>query len=112
VTSSSLSLALFSIHRDQIVKAKHPHDKRVGRSTGDAYSTALVKGLVIAPSCSSPSLTTGRFGLNHLSSRIMPVLIACSPEKSKPLGKRGGVHHHVRGQTFMPCSPQYRQRQI
>jgi hypothetical protein len=50
--------------------------------------------------------------LNHLSSRIMPVLIACSPAKSKPLGKRGGVHHHASGQTFMPCSPQYRQRQI
>jgi hypothetical protein len=94
------------------VKADHPHDKRVGRSAGDGYSTALVKGRVVAPSRSSPSLTMVRFGLNHLSSRIMPVLIACTPEKSKPLGKRGGFHHQARGQTFMPCSPQYRQRQI
>ena len=67
------------------MKTDHPDDKRVGRSAGDAYSTALVKGRVVAPSCSSPSLTMVRFGLNHLSSRIMPSLIACSPEKSEPL---------------------------
>ena len=68
------------------MKADHPHDKRVGRSKGDAYSTALVKGRVVAPSRSSGSLTMVRSGLSNLGSRIMPVLIACSPEKSKPFG--------------------------
>ena len=61
MTSSSLPLALSSIHRDQIVKADHPHDKRVGRSAEDAYSTALVKGRVVAPSRSTASLTMVMF---------------------------------------------------
>ena len=88
MTSSSLPLALSSIHRDQIVKADHPRDKRVGalRETLNAYSTALVKGGVVAPSRSSGSLTMVRSGLSNLGSRIMPVLIACSPKKSKPFG--------------------------